>query len=75
MLNRCKERLHRPTVWGIWPEFVLICQAQKEPSAKDRRFLLGFSREMGIYPSATSRIIIRLKPTAKKTVPALECFP
>ena len=27
------------------------------------------------YPSATSSVIITLKPTAKKTVPRLECFP
>ena len=28
-----------------------------------------------VYPSATSSVIITLKPTAKKTVPRLECFP
>ena len=27
------------------------------------------------YPSATSSVIITLKPTAKKIVPTLECFP
>ena len=27
------------------------------------------------YPSATSSVIITLKPTAKNTVPRLECFP
>ena len=28
-----------------------------------------------IYPSATSSTIMTLKPTAKKIVPRLECFP
>lgn len=27
------------------------------------------------YPSATSSVIMALKPTAKKIVPMLECFP
>ena len=27
------------------------------------------------YPSATSSTIITLKPTAKNTVPTLECYP
>ncbi len=32
-------------------------------------------RRLRAYPNATSSTIITLKPTAKKTVPMLECFP
>lgn len=38
--------------------------------------LHGIEAEAGaIQPSETSRIIITLKPTAKKIVPMFECFP
>ena len=32
-------------------------------------------RHLRAYPSATSSVIMTLKPTAKKIVPMLECFP
>ena len=34
-----------------------------------------FHKHLRAYPSATSSVIITLKPTAKNTVPRLECFP
>ena len=34
-----------------------------------------YSVLLSVYPRATSRIIIREKPTAKKRVPMLECSP
>lgn len=38
--------------------------------------LHGIAAKTGtIQPSATSRIIITLNPTAKKIVPMFECFP
>ena len=37
--------------------------------------LLQKQRHLRAYPSATSSVIMTLKPAAKKIVPMLECFP
>ena len=58
------------------------CPARDSPKTAFRHFdhvheiLHGIAAEAGtIQPSAMSRIIITLKPTAKKIVPMFECLP
>ncbi len=53
-------------------DYLALC-LQGERTIPQRKILLCISAVF--HPSATSSTIIRLKPTAKNTVPMLECAP
>ena len=56
----------------VMKDYLALC-LQGERTIPQRKILLCISAVF--HPSATSSTIIRLKPTAKNTVPMLECAP
>ena len=62
------------TVWCVYAYRSFSYDGERKLS-KLMSSLSQKQRHLRAYPSATSSVIMTLKPTAKKIVPMLECFP